>query len=86
MQRFCFYFSYENPELFDGIPESMLNRISLLVGETIRDYSPEPGNFYLNPTNDSENQIFTESISINCLQMVAIGTPNIVTVGGLETW
>ena len=84
--KIVFYFPYENPELFDGISGPMLKRISLRVGETIRDYSPAPGDVHLYPTNYGENRNFTESISINCLEMAAIGTPSIVTKGGLETW
>jgi hypothetical protein len=70
-----FFFPYENKQLFSGLPVTVLNRISIAIGKTIGDYVPKRGDIHLYPTNYGKNVEFVESISINCLEMAAIGVP-----------
>ena len=80
------FFPYENKELLSHLPITVLNRINIVIGKSIRDYYPKKGDVHLYPANYGENAKFIESISINCLEMAAIGVPSCVTEGGLETW
>ena len=81
-----FFFPYENKELLSHLPITVLNRINIVIGKSIRDYCPQKGDVHLYPTNYGKNARYIESISINCLEMAAIGVPSCVTEGGLETW
>jgi len=81
-----FFFPYENLDLFLDLPDNIIDRITVNIGKTIADYSPRKGDIHLYPTNYGKDSKFIESISINCLEMSAIGIPSFVTQGGLDTW
>jgi hypothetical protein len=66
--------------------EGLLRRISFQAGESISSFKPKFGDVHLYPTNYGINAKFTESISLNCLEMAAIGVPSLVSAGGLGTW
>ena len=66
--------------------EGLLKRISFQVGESISSFKAKFGDVHLYPTNYGVNAKFTESISLNCLEMAAIGVPSLVSAGGLGTW
>ena len=67
-------------------PGRIVERISIEVGKSIRDYAPRLGDVHLYPANYGDESSYIESISINCLEMSAIGVPSLVTKGGLSTW
>jgi glycosyltransferase involved in cell wall biosynthesis len=81
-----FFFPYENKELLSNLPVTVRSRIKIIIGKSIKDYSPQKGDVHLYPANYGNKAKFIESISINCLEMAAIGIPSCVTIGGLETW
>ena len=81
-----FYFPYENSQLMSNIPTQIQDRITVYFGKTIRDYSPRIGDVHVYPVNYGNRGEFIESISINCLEMMALGIPSCVTKGGLDTW
>ncbi len=81
-----FFFPYENLDLFSDLPETIMGRITVNIGKTISDYSPKKGDIHLYPTNYGQGSKFIESVSINCLEMSAIGIPSCITRGGLDTW
>jgi len=81
-----FFFPYENPEIFSNISTQIRDRINVYSGKTIRDYTPQIGDVHIYPVNYGSSGKFIESISINCLEMIALGIPSCVTKGGLNTW
>jgi len=84
--RFLFYFPYTNESIFVSIPDKVNDRITTQIGKSIRDYAPKVGDIHLYPANYGVRSSYIESISINCLEMIAMGVPSLVTKGGLSTW
>lgn len=81
-----FFFPYLNESVFMNTPGRIVERISTEVGKSIRDYAARLGDVHLYPANYGDESSYIESISINCLEMSAIGVPSLVTKGGLSTW
>lgn len=81
-----FFFPYMNEHVFSNVPDRVLERISIEMGKSVREYAPKLGDIHLYPTNYGIASSYVESISINCLEMSAIGVPSLVTRGGLSTW
>ena len=84
--QLIFYFPYQNESVFKGTPRKIVERVNIEVGKSIRDYNPKLGDIHLYPANYGIESSYIESISINCLEMSAIGVPSLVTKGGLSTW
>jgi hypothetical protein len=68
------------------MPIRLMNRIQIQTGTTINNFVPKPGDVHIYPTNFGKNIKYTESISINCLEMACLGVPSLVTKGGVKTW
>ena len=66
--------------------EGLLRRISFQIGGSISSFKPNFGDVHLYPTNYGDGVKFIESISLNCLEMAAIGVPSLISSGGLGTW
>jgi hypothetical protein len=81
-----FFFPYLNENAFSNISDNIVNRISVKIGKSIRDYTPRQGDIHLYPANYGVESSYIEAISINCLEMSALGIPSLVTKGGLDTW
>ena len=81
-----FMIPHDNLEFLKDLPKNILERVSVRVGRSFSDYKPQLGDVHLYPTNYGSRAIYTESISINCLEMASVGVPSIVTKGGLNTW
>jgi glycosyltransferase involved in cell wall biosynthesis len=79
------YLPYANDSLFQNLPESLTSRLEIIIGKTFKDYVPKLGDVHLYPADYGSSE-FIESISINCLEMAAVGVPSCVTKGGLATW
>ncbi len=62
------------------------NRVQLVVGKSISSFNPQSGDVHFYAAQYGGNARFIESISLNCLEMAALGVPSVVTSGGLETW
>ncbi len=84
--KLLFFFPYENADLFKNIPVELTERISVVVGKSFKEYKPSYGDVHLYPANYGTSAKFTESISINCLEMASVGIPSFITKGGLLTW
>lgn len=79
------YLPYANDTLFQNLPDSLTSRLEIVIGKTFKDYVPRLGDVHLYPADYGSSE-FVESISINCLEMAAVGVPSCVTKGGLATW
>ena len=79
------YLPYANDSLFQNLPDSLTSRLEIVIGKTFKDYVPRLGDVHLYPADYGSSE-FVESISINCLEMAAVGVPSCVTKGGLATW
>jgi len=84
--KVLFFFPYEPSDLFDNLPIKVSERVSVMVGKSIRDYIPSYGDVHLYPANYGDSAYFIESISINCLEMALVGIPSFISKGGLLTW
>lgn len=79
------YLPYTNDSLLQNLPDSLTSRLEIVIGKTFKDYVPRPGDVHIYPA-DYGSSHFIESISLNCLEMAAVGVPSCVTKGGLATW
>jgi len=79
------YLPYANDSLFQNLPDSLTSRLEIVIGKTFKDYVPRLGDVHLYPADYGSSE-FVESISLNCLEMAAVGVPSCVTKGGLATW
>ena len=74
--------------------ESTLKEISLLLGtrmqvitgKSVGELEVFVGDIHLYPTQYGLNSPITESVSLNCLELLGVGIPSIVTAGGQITW
>lgn len=69
-----------------GLNSDILGRIEIIAGKTLSSYQPRRGDVHLYPANYGVGARFIESVSLNCLELACVGTPTLLTVGGLETW
>jgi glycosyltransferase involved in cell wall biosynthesis len=75
-----------DPKWEQELREKFGNRIQISVGRTLSSYTPRAGDVHFYAAQYGPNARFVESISLNCLEMAALGVPSVVTSGGLETW
>lgn len=68
------------------IQERFGSRVELVVGKSISSFKPHPGDVHFYAAQYGSNAHYIESISLNCLEMAAVGVPSVVTSGGLGTW
>lgn len=68
------------------IQERFGSRVELVVGKSVSSFNPQPGDVHFYAAQYGGNAKFIESISLNCLEMAAVGVPSVVTSGGLGTW
>jgi glycosyltransferase involved in cell wall biosynthesis len=81
-----FIIPYKPEGIFNNLSDDLLQRISVMVGKSFKEYEPNFGDVHLYPTNYGVSAQFIESISLNCLEMASIGIPSLVTKNGLLTW
>jgi len=75
-----------NEEYFDQFPEKFKSRVDVQIGKSVASISPRKNDVHIYPTNYGDKAIYLESISLNVLEMAAIGIPSVVTKEGCETW
>ena len=73
-------------ETMKDLKQEFGNRIEFVIGQSFDSYSPIQGDVHFYAAEYGEDAMFIESISLNCLEMASVGTPSVVTIGGLETW
>ena len=61
-------------------------RLCLIEGKSVASLASQKGDVHIYPANYGSEVKFIESISLNCLEMCAMGIPSVVTFGGLVTW
>ncbi len=62
------------------------DRLTIIEGQSVASFESKDRDVHIYPANYGKEVEFIESISLNCLEMCAIGVPSIVTCGGLVTW
>jgi len=62
------------------------SRLNVIEGKSVASLKSQDGDVHIYPANYGSEVELIESISLNCLEMCAIGIPSIVTLGGLATW
>ena len=62
------------------------NRLEIIEGKSISSLGSRKGDVHIYPAHYGEGVSIIESISLNCLEMSAIGVPSLVSKGGLHTW
>lgn len=70
----------------EELREKFGERIEFSVGKTLSNYKPRAGDVHFYAAQYGPKARFVESISLNCLEMAALGVPSVVTRGGLGTW
>jgi hypothetical protein len=60
--------------------------LSVIQGKSVASFVSQKGDVHIYPANYGKDVKLIESISLNCLEMCALGFPSIVTAGGLITW
>jgi glycosyltransferase involved in cell wall biosynthesis len=61
-------------------------RLTVIEGKSVASFSSQRGDVHIYPANYGNEVKVIESISLNCLEMCAMGVPSVVTAGGLATW
>jgi len=88
LKDFDFYFivpSYDR-QVFSKLHNVLGNRLKIVEGKSVNNLEFFCGDVHLYPTQYGVNAEFIESISLNCLELAAIGIPSLVTKGGQLTW
>lgn len=62
------------------------DKIELIVGANLKNYIPSPGDLHIYPAQYGPKARFVEPISLNCLEMAAMGVPSLVTNSSQDTW
>lgn len=78
--------SEKSPEIEREIDRIGKRRIDLKVGANLSEYVPRPGDLHVYATNYGNKSKFSESISLNCLEMAAIGVRSLVSKSNCNTW
>jgi glycosyltransferase involved in cell wall biosynthesis len=69
-----------------NLDENFRKRVTCVIGKSISQIDFKQGDLHLYPANYGKNSKFIEGISINVLEMAALGVPSLITKGGAETW
>lgn len=88
LSQFDFLFvipKYDESDLSDF---SLLlgSRMQVVAGKSVGELQIFAGDVHLYPTQYGENSLITESVSLNCLELLGVGIPSLVTAGGQITW
>lgn len=62
------------------------SRVGFMIGKSLIDYKPEPGDIHIYGVNYEPTVKFPESVSTNCLEMSLLQVPSMVTKGGTANW
>jgi len=62
------------------------SRLNVIEGKSVASLKSQDGDVHIYPANYGNEVELIESVSLNCLEMSAIGIPSVVTSGGLLTW
>lgn len=62
------------------------HNVQFFLGKKLEDIHFYDGDINVYPVDYGPEAQFTESVSLNCLEMACLGIPSLVTPGGTETW
>jgi glycosyltransferase involved in cell wall biosynthesis len=71
---------------FQELKTILGERLTVIEGKSVASFQSQSRDVHIYPANYGKEVEFIESISLNCLEMCAIGVPSVVTSGGLVTW
>lgn len=74
------------PEDLADLSGLLGTRLTVIEGKSVASFSSQRGDVHIYPANYGKEVKIIESISLNCLEMCAMGIPSVVTAGGLVTW
>jgi hypothetical protein len=74
------------PEDLAELSRILGTRLTVIEGKSVASFSSQRGDVHIYPANYGNGVKVIESISLNCLEMCAMGVPSVVTAGGLVTW
>jgi glycosyltransferase involved in cell wall biosynthesis len=75
-----------SPEDLADLSILLPNRLEIIEGKSISSLQSRKGDVHIYPAHYGKGVSIIESISLNCLEMCAIGVPSLVSKGGLLTW
>jgi glycosyltransferase involved in cell wall biosynthesis len=75
-----------SPEDLADLSKLLHDRFEIIEGKSISSLESRRGDVHIYPAHYGEGVSIIESISLNCLEMSAIGVPSLVSIGGLHTW
>lgn len=70
----------------DSLTSEFGTRVEFIVGKRVEDVAFRSGDIHVYPVDYGPSAKFTESVSINCLEMACLGIPSLVTQYGTDTW
>lgn len=73
-------------EDFEDLTALLQGRLEIIEGKSISALESRKGDVHIYPANYGDGVSIIESISLNCLEMSALGVPSLVSKGGLLTW
>jgi len=83
---FLFIVPSYNKQIFSQLHNVLGNRLKIVEGKSVNNLEFFSGDVHLYPAQYGVNAKIIESISLNCLELAAIGIPSLVTEGGQLTW
>jgi len=75
-----------SPEDLAELSTLLQDRLEIIEGKSISALESRKGDVHIYPAHYGEGVSIIESISLNCLEMSALGVPSLVSKGGLLTW
>jgi hypothetical protein len=63
-----------------------LGRIKIVEGANLSDFAAQENDLHIYPSQYGSRAKYTESISLNCLEMALLGVPSLVTPSNEDTW
>lgn len=78
--------SGSNPEIEAEVKTFHANRILILEGANLAHYKPSQRDLHIYPAQYGPEAQYIEPISLNCLEMAAMGVRSLVTFSKEETW
>lgn len=75
-----------SPEDLAELSALLQDRLEVIEGKSISALDSRKGDVHIYPAHYGEGVSIIESISLNCLEMSALGVPSLVSKGGLHTW
>jgi glycosyltransferase involved in cell wall biosynthesis len=83
---FMFIIPGSQNSIFEELVKLLGNRAIVVEGKTVSSFIPMRGDVHIYPANYGSEVKIVESISLNCLEMTAIGVPSVVSSDGMVTW